>query len=116
MVHAYWEHSDPFYRDDGSAESFMDLIEWVERTKKLILEQKAAIIAIFSHRQFTRTFWWRMAFPHVTIDSDIMKRYMHFIRGISFLKCAMVKFRFDRDEVWCSSVDISHIPPKLLTY
>ena len=113
---AYWERNDPLYHDGGSAESFIDLMERVERTRQLILEQKAGTIVLFSHGQFTRSFWWRMAFPHVAIDSDIMKRYMLFIRGISLPNCAIVKFRFDRDEVWCSGVDISHIPPELLTY
>jgi broad specificity phosphatase PhoE len=116
VAHVYWERSDPFYRDSDRAESFMDLIERVERTKRLFLEQKVDTIVVFSHGQFTRTFWWRMALPQVTIDSEAMKRYLHFIRGLSFPNCAILKFRFDREEVWCSSVELSHIPPELLTY
>jgi broad specificity phosphatase PhoE len=113
---AYWERNDPFYHDGDSAESFMDLIERVERTRQLILAQKAGSIAIFSHGQFTRSFWWRMAFPDAGIDPDTMKHYLHFIRSISFPNCAIVRFRFDQEGVWCSSVDISHIPPELLTH
>jgi broad specificity phosphatase PhoE len=115
-AHAYWERNDPFYRDGGSAESFMDLMERVERTRQLILNQKAGTIALFSHGQFTRSFWWRMVLPHSAIDSDGMRRYIHFVRGISFPNCAVVKFRFDRDEIWCSSVELSHIPSDLVTY
>jgi len=116
VAHVYWERNDPFYRDSDRAESFLDLIERVEQTRQLILVQKAGTLAIFSHGQFTRTFWWRMILPQLVIDSDTMKRYLHFIRGISFPNCAIVKFRFDRDGVWCGSLDISHIPPELLTY
>jgi broad specificity phosphatase PhoE len=113
---AYWERSDPLYHDGGGAESFMDLIERVERTRQLILEQTMGNIVIFSHGQFTRTFWWRMAFPNLVIDSEVIKRYLHFIRGVSFPNCAIIKFRFYQEEVWCSGVDVSHIPPELLTY
>jgi len=115
-AHAYWERNNPYYRDGGSAESFSDLMERIECTRQLISEQKTGTIAIFSHGQFIRSFWWRMIFPHLTIDSDTMRRYLHFIRGISFPNCAIVKFRFDRDEIWCSSVDIAHSPSDLLTY
>lgn len=116
IAHAYWERSDPFSRDGGVAESFVDLIERVEQTRQLILQQKVETIVVYSHGQFTRTFWWRMALPHLSIEPDIMKRYIHFIRGISFPNCAMVKFRFDGGEPWVSSVEISHIPPELMTY
>lgn len=114
--HLYWERNDPLYHDGGGAESFMDLIERVELTRQLILAQKAQTIVIFSHGQFTRTFWWRMAFLQLAIDADAMRRYLHFIRGISFPNCALVKAEFDQGAVWCSSVDTSHIPPDLLTY
>jgi broad specificity phosphatase PhoE len=116
IAHAYWERSDPFSRDGGIAESFVGLIERVELTRQLILQQRAETIVVYSHGQFTRTFWWRMALPHLAIDSGIMKRYIHFIRGVSFPNCAILKFRFDASEVWTSGVDISHIPPELLTY
>jgi broad specificity phosphatase PhoE len=113
---AYWERSDPFYHDSDRAESFMDLIERVERVKQLILAQKDGTLAIFSHGQFTRTFWWRMAFPNLLIDAENMKRYLHFIRGIAFHNCALVKFRFDQAGVWCGSLEGAHLPPELLTY
>jgi broad specificity phosphatase PhoE len=115
-AHAFWERNDLLYRDGDRAESFIDLMERVERTRQLILEQKAGAIIIFSHGQFTRTFWWRMALPHVAIDSEVMKRYLHFIRGVSFPNCAILRFRFDGDGVWTSGVDIAHIPSGLLTY
>lgn len=116
VAHAYWERGDPFYRDGGSAESFVDLMERIERTRQLILAQKAGTLVIFSHGLFTRSFWWRMAFPSVAIDADAMKRYMHFIRGLSLPNCSIVRFRFDQDGVWCGNVDMSHIPPELLSY
>lgn len=116
IAHAYWERSDPFSHDGGIAESFVDLIERAEHTRQLILEQKAQTIVVYSHGQFTRSFWWRMALPHLPIEPDIMKRYIHFIRGIPFPNCAMLKFRFDEDGTWIGNVDISHIPAELLTY
>jgi broad specificity phosphatase PhoE len=116
IAHAYWDRSDPFSRDGGIAESFVDLIERVERTRQLILEQKVRTIVIYSHGQFTRSFWWRMALPHLAIEPDIMKRYLHFIRGVPFPNCARLAFCFDAEKAWISNVDISHIPPELLTY
>ncbi len=116
VARTYWERGDPFYRDNGLAESFVDLMERVEQTRRLILAQKSGTLAVFSHGLFTRSFWWRMAFPAAVINAEGLKRYTYFIRGITIPNCSLVRFRFDGEGVWCGSVDVAHLPPELLSH
>lgn len=112
---AYWERLDPLYRDGEGAENWVDLIARIEETRQLILAQKVETIVIFSHGLFTRSFWWRLTMPQLPITAENMRRYAHFIRGISFPNCGFLKFRFEKDEIWLNGISISHLPENLHT-
>jgi len=113
---AFWERNDPHYRDGGGAESFADLMERAAQVRQLILQQKGGEIVLFSHGLFTRAFWWRMTMLQEPINAESMRRCNQFVRGVSFPNCAILKFRFENDQIWASGPYTRHIPPELITY
>jgi broad specificity phosphatase PhoE len=113
---AYWERLDPHYRDGEGAESWLDLIARIDQIRELILAQKVERLVIFSHGLFTRSFWWRMALPLLTPNIEAMRHYAHFIRGISFPNCGLLKFRFEQDDTWINGLSSAHLPEALLTH
>jgi broad specificity phosphatase PhoE len=112
-AHTYWERGDPFYWEADGAESFADLMRRVQQTQDLIRLQKDGFVIVFSHGEFIRAFWWRILFPKFEINAEAMRRYRAFIHAVRFPNCAFLKFRFDGDEVWNSSISTSHLSEEL---
>jgi len=115
-AHAYWERNDPQYNDGGGAESFAELIQRIEVVRELIIQQQNTEIVIFSHGLFTRAFWWRMVMIGQPINTKSMYHCVQFIRGLLLANCAIVKFRFEENQVWISGPHSKHLPPELITY
>jgi broad specificity phosphatase PhoE len=114
---AFWERNDPYYCDEGGAESFADLIGRIDRARELISQQADGIeIVLFSHGLFSRAFWWRVFMADQPVNAESMRRCAQFVRGIPFPNCSIVNFRFEEAQVWVSGPHTGHMPPELITY
>jgi len=115
VAQAYWERLEPAYRDGEGAETWLELIARVDQVRQLILAQKAENVVIFSHGLFTRSLWWRLALPQTPLDTEGMRHYSHFIRGISIPNCAKLKIQIDENETWIAPLDYEHLPADLFS-
>ena len=57
-VTRYWQRSDPTYNDGAGAESFVDLIDRVEKVIGLLRDENSHTALLFTHEQFMKAFLW----------------------------------------------------------
>jgi len=91
-------------------------MERVRQTHALIQSQTEGSLVIFSHGQFSRAFLWSLLYPTCELSADRMRRLRNFTRGFPFPNCGILTYRLENGRFWHSGIDISHLPPELVTY
>ena len=114
---AYWQKNDPQLKDGGEGESFAELLARVEAVKNRLAANPAKFIVMFSHGLFLRALF------HAEILQDheptplMMERYSHFVRGVPFPNCAILKTTIDANGRFTfSGYDTDHLTTRLSDY
>ncbi len=107
-VAAYWERSDPTFRDGLGAESFADLLERVQTFRTRLNRLQADPVVVFSHGHFlAAVLWTLLAPPHGSL-SHAMRQFRHFIHALALPNAAAVKLAVEDGAVaWISPI----LPP-----
>jgi probable phosphoglycerate mutase len=92
---AYWEQNDPTLKHGGEGESFAELMIRVEQVKQQLAEHPAEFIVVFSHGLFLRALLHSEILQNHEPTPLMMERYSHFVRGITFPNCAILKSTID---------------------
>lgn len=79
-VQAYWDYSDPIYKDGPGSESFKQFIERVRGVIKRLKETCHETIAIFSHQQFICALLWLSQRETLGLSSEAMREFKDFLR------------------------------------
>lgn len=101
-VKEYWEKCDPAYCDGDGAESFSDLIDRVYETLENINARSENFLAIFTHGQFMKVFWWMIKTSNIIFRNDTvrMKSAKRFINEIDIHNGTILKLKEIGNNKW----------------
>ena len=113
---AYWERSDPSYRDGPGAESFADFLGRIDAGIDEILRRDVPFTLIFSHGFVIRAVMWRLLSPPPAIDTDAMKRYWRFFRAVDVPNASIFKLTLQGSAaVQMTPPLVDHLTPVMVT-
>lgn len=101
-VKEYWGKCDPQYCDGDGAESFSDLMDRIDNTIEKVQSRPEKFIAIFTHGQFMKTFWWMIQSSHANYRNDVarMKGAQEFMNRLDISNGAILKLKMFGNNGW----------------
>ena len=110
LARAFWERNQPHEQEDGTGESFAQLLTRLQTVRKLCLQQTTPLTLVFSHGLFTRAFLWAEWMSHPQPTADMMRRYHHFIHAVPMPNCAILRMIIGANHhVTFAPFDTSHL-------
>lgn len=101
-VKEYWNKCDPEYCDGEGAESFSDLLDRIDTTIERVRERPEKFIAIFTHGQFMKTFWWLIQTPNIVFRNGVaqMKHAEEFMNRLDISNGTILKLKMFGNNKW----------------
>jgi len=112
----YWEKAEPDYRDGPNSETFTDFMARIDQLKTGLGSLSIDFALFFSHGLFLRGFLYRLFNSNQPVNSNFMRQFNFFCRGLEFPNCGILKLSFHDGELWHSPIEIAHIPEKIRTF
>ena len=95
-INEYWERADPTYVDGEGAESFAGMLERVRNMLRLLEDERADRIVVFTHGHFMQATLWHMIFEPKAPTSESMRRFIRFADATPIDNTAMIPLTYDR--------------------
>ncbi len=109
FARAYWTAEDPHSRDDGSCESFAEVVIRLDETKRLMRAHDAPFLVAFSHGLFIRGLIWSITSSHAEATLEGFRSYRTFFRSLSTPNGSISKFVVEDDRIRLTGLDSSHM-------
>ena len=113
---AYWERSDPTYRDGPGAESFVDFLSRIDSGVEEIRRRDIPFTVVFSHGFVIRAIMWRLLSPPPRIDAEAMRRFWRFFRAVDVPNASIFKVTLNGGaEALLTPPLVDHLSPLMVT-
>ncbi len=98
-VQEYWRRGDPYHEDGDGAESFITLMDRVEKTIAQ-LQQQTGFTALFSHGLFIYTLLWRLQGKAWPLKPPAMLDFYTAFEKLELPNGAIVPLEFSAETGW----------------
>lgn len=109
MADEYWQRNDPFYVDGEGAESFVEMMNRIDKLHKKIKTLKEEFTVIFTHGIFLRTFLWSLIFNSTEATAETMRQVKVALDFFKVPNGAIIKLQTQNQEIWLGGVITSHL-------
>ena len=112
FLEEYWNRADPAYKDDDTAESF---VEFVGRCRDAVEQMKKCdgdLTLVFSHGYFMNGIRFLLKGGFEKVDSDTMRDFWTYHMTHKIENCATMEFDVDGDKVTLAETPKAVAPRK----
>jgi 2,3-bisphosphoglycerate-dependent phosphoglycerate mutase len=95
----YWNSADPLYKDDDTAESFVEFVGRCQDTVEQMKKCDGDLTLAFSHGYFMNGIRFLLKGGFEKVDSDTMRDFWTYHTTHKIENCASMEFEVDGDKV-----------------